>query len=74
MFDKDQVYDFKYRGFAHVQFFRTDEYYEAFQILTDEEYKDSKFYTEDEIYQMYAMRKITIGRNFVLQVASRLIK
>ena len=56
VFDKDQVYDFKYRGFAHVQFFRTDEYYEAFQILTDEEYKDSKFYTEDEIYQMYAQK------------------
>ena len=55
-FNEGKVEDIKYIGYAYVQLKRFKWWREAFQILTEEEYKSSKIYSIKEIYQMYAQK------------------
>ena len=56
VFNDDKLDDIKYRGYAHVQFHSFDSWFEAFQVLTDDEFKDDKVYTKNEIYSMYTAK------------------
>lgn len=56
VFNENTLDDIKYRGYAHVQFHSFDSWYEAFQVLTDDEFKADKVYSKDEIYSMYATK------------------
>lgn len=54
VFNDKTLEDIKYQGYAHVQFHSFDPWYEAFQFLTEEEFKAPTVYSANEIYQMYA--------------------
>ena len=55
-FNEGKVEDIKYLGYAYVQLNRFLYWFEAFQTLTEEEYKSARAYAVDEIFHMYARK------------------
>ena len=52
-FNNDKVEDIKYLGYAYIHKARFKNWTEAYNELTEAEYKSTKTYSIDEIYDMY---------------------